>query len=205
MAQVIIEGLLLGLSSGAYCLGSCLAFFMPYLLSEAETKIRGNIKNILFFILGRFVSYIIFALIIGFLGQRFRNVFSIKFSHVSLIIISLLMLAYSFGKNFNESKLCRLILPRFVSLRMPFILGLFLGLNPCIPFFTAALRIWTIGNIFSGVVLFTAFFVGTSVYLVPITMVSYLNRVERVKQVGMILTMLSGLWFLFVGISGLIS
>lgn len=202
MTQIIFEGLILGLSSGVYCLGACFVFFMPYLLIEAKQKVFENLKKILSYMAGRLIAYIAFALIMGFIGSSYRNIFTVKFSHFSLIAASLLMLIYALTRNFPDSGFCALFLRRFSLTRIPFFLGLFSGLNPCLPFLVGAARLWTLGSILHGVILFMAFFLGTSVYMVPLVFVSYLNRVERIKQIGLMVALLSSLWFLFVGISG---
>lgn len=201
MTQIIFEGLILGLSSGVYCLGACFVFFMPYLLSEAKQKVFENLKRILSYMAGRLIAYIAFALIMGFIGSSYRNIFTVKFSHFSLIAASLLMLIYALTRNFPDSGFCA-YLRRFSLARIPFFLGLFSGLNPCLPFLVGAARIWTLGSILHGVLLFLAFFLGTSVYMLPLVFVSYLNRVERIKQIGLMVALLSSLWFLFVGIFG---
>ncbi len=202
--QIIFEGLMLGLSAGVYCVGACLVFFMPYLLVEGRQKVSENAGNIALFMLGRLVAYVGFALIMGSIGVAHRDIFTAKFSHFSLVVISLLMLAYAVTHNFSESKRCGFLLKRFKLMRMPFFLGLFSGLNPCLPFLAATARLWTINTVFGGVILFLAFFFGTSVYMLPLLFVSYLNRIQRVKRIGIIVALLSSLWFLFVGISGLI-
>ncbi len=195
---------MLGLSTGAYCLGACLLFFMPYLLTEGRQKISGNVKNISFFMLGRLISYTLFALIVVSIGAGYRSIFTVRLSYLSLIIISLLMLAYALTRNFGELKFCRRFLCHFSSTRMPFALGILSGLNPCMPFLAAAARIWTLGDVSSGLVLFFAFFIGTSVYMIPLVFISYANRVERLKQIGLIMAFISGIWFLCVGITGII-
>lgn len=205
MVRIVTEGLLLGLSTGAYCLGTCMIFFMPYLLGEGRQGVPENLGKILFFMLGRLVAYIGFALGVGFLGMKYRNLFTVKFSYFSLIIVSLLMIAYALTGNFGKLKFCRRIIHHFSSKRMPFALGVFSGLNPCVPFLIGAVRIWTIESISLGVVLFLAFFLGTSVYMIPLVFVSYLNRIKRLKQIGLIIALLSGLWFLFVAIAGLLN
>lgn len=202
MVQVIFEGLLLGLSSGAYCIGTCLVFFIPYIISQNE-PLNKNIKTVLFFMSGRLVSYVGFAALIGLLGENFSGLIPPKLSHISLITVSLLMLFYAVIQNFKGLKFCRIILPHFDTKRMPFILGVFLGLNPCIPFLAGAVRIWTLHDLFLGIVLFLAFFIGASVYILPLFFAYYLNRIERVRTIGLILTLLCGIWFLFVGITGL--
>ena len=195
---------MMGFSTGMYCIGTCLVFFMPYLVVEAKQKVCENARNILLFLLGRFIAYIGFALIMGSLGAAHREIFTAQFSHLSLAIASMLMLAYALTNNFADSKFCKPLLQRFRLMRMPFFLGLFTGLNPCLPFLVGVARLWTLQSIMNGVVLFAAFFVGTSVYMIPLIFVSYLNRMERMKHIGLMVALLSSLWFLFVGISGLV-
>ena len=194
---------MLGLSSGVYCAGSCLAFFVPYLLAEGKKNISENIYKISSFMLGRLTAYIVFALVMGFIGAAYRNIFTSRFSHICLIVASSLMLIYSLSRNFKDSGFCANLVRGFSLTRMPFLLGLFTGLNPCPPFLVGAARLWTLNSIFSGVVLFIAFFLGTSVYMIPLAFVSYVNKSERIKNIGLMVAVLSGIWFLFVGISGL--
>lgn len=204
MIQIILEGLLLGVSAGIYCLGACLVFFTPYLLVEGKQRVSENLRKISLFILGRLIAYIVFALIMGFIGSSYKNIFTARFSYISLIVASSLMLAYSFAHNFRDTKFCAPFIKRFSLMRIPFFLGIFTGLNPCPPFLVGAARLWTLNNILGGVMLFVAFFLGTSVYMIPLIFVSYLNKSERIKQIGLMVALLSGAWFLFVGISGLI-
>lgn len=195
---------MLGVSAGVYCLSTCLVFFTPYLLAEGRQKVFENAGKVGLFMLGRFIAYIGFALIMGFVGSAFRNIFSPKFSNISLIVVSLLMFFYALSRNFPGVKFCNFLLPHFSSERLPFFLGFFSGLNPCLPFLVGVSRLWTLNSIFGGVVLFAAFFLGTSIYMIPLVFVSYLNRSERFKQIGAIVALLSSIWFLFTGISGLI-
>ena len=52
-------------------------------------------------------------------------------------------------------------------------------------------------------ILFIAFFLGTSVYMIPLAFVSYINKSVRIRQISLMVALLSGAWFLYVGISGL--
>jgi len=214
MIRIIFEGLMLGLSSGIYCVGSCLIFFMPYLLVEGKLKAYENLKKILSFMLGRLIAYIAFALIIGFIGSSYRSIFTplensfltgftARLSYICLIVASLLMLIYALSHSFRDSGFCPSFINRFSLTRIPFFLGLFTGLNPCPPFLVGVARLWTLNNIVGGVVLFIAFFLGTSVYMFPLAFFSYLNKNARIKQIGLMVALLSSLWFLFVGIIGL--
>ena len=202
MIRIILEGITLGLSAGIYCVGSCLVFFVPYLLVEGAQKIFENLRKIFLFMLGRFIAYIAFAVIMSLIGSAYRNIFTVRFSHICLIVASSLMLVYSLAHNFRDSGFCAPLIRRFSLMRMPFFLGLFTGLNPCPPFLVGLAVLWTINDITGGIILFSAFFAGTSVYMIPLAFVSYLNKSERIRQIGMMVALLSSLWFLFVGISG---
>ena len=203
MIRIIFEGLMLGLSAGIYCVGACLVFFMPYLLVEGKQKVFENLKKILSFMLGRLMAYIAFALIMGLIGLSYQSIFTVRFSNICLIVASSLMLIYSLTRKFKNSGFCAGFINRFSLIRMPFFLGIFTGLNPCPPFLVGAARLWTLNDMLGGVILFIAFFLGTSVYMVPLIFVSYLNKSERIKQIGLMIAVLSSLWFLFVGILGL--
>ncbi len=194
---------MLGLSSGIYCVGSCLVFFMPYLLVEGKQKVFENLGKILSFMTGRLIAYIAFALITGFIGSSYQSLFTNRFSNICLIAAASLMLIYSLSHSFRGSGFCAPFIRRFSLMRIPFFLGLFTGLNPCPPFLVGVARLLTLNNILGGVVLFIAFFLGTSAYMIPLVFVSYLNKNERIKQIGIMVALLSSIWFLFVGIAGL--
>ncbi len=203
MIRIIIEGFMLGLSVGFYCVGVCLVFFMPYLLTEGKQKLRENIREILLFMLGRLIAYTGFGLAAGILGETYRDVVSVKVSYWGLTLISLLMLFYALTHNFADTKFCKPFVHRFSLLRIPFFLGIFSGLNPCPPFLVGVVRVFLLHNVVSGVILFVAFFLGTSVYMIPLVFASFLNQSKRIRQIGATIALLSSLWFLFVGISGL--
>ncbi len=194
---------MLGLSAGIYCVGSCLAFFMPYLLVEGRQKVLENLGKIISFMSGRLIGYIAFALIVGFIGSSHQSIFTNRFANICLVVAASLMLIYSLSHSFRDTAFCAALTKRFSLTRVPFFLGLFTGLNPCPPFLVGVARLLTINNILGGVVLFIAFFLGTSVYIFPLAFISYFNKSERIRQIGLMVALLSSIWFLFVGISGL--
>ena len=195
MIQIFLEGLMLGLSTGIYCVGTCFIFFVPYLLAEGKQGIFENSGKIAAFMSGRLIAYIVFALIIGFIGASYQNIFTAKFSHICLVAAALLMLVYSVTRNIKGEGFCSTLVGRFSLMRLPFFLGLFTGFNPCPPFLVGAARLLTLGNIPGCVVFFIAFFAGTSVYMLPLLSVSFFNKSERIKQIGGMIALLSGLGF----------
>ncbi len=103
MIRIIFEGVMLGVSAGVYCAGTCLVFFMPYLLAEGEQRMSGNLKKISLFMLGRLIAYIGFALIVGLVMSANRSIFTARFSHIALIMASTVMLVYGQAHNFSGS------------------------------------------------------------------------------------------------------
>ena len=204
MTGIIVEGLALGLSAGVYCVGSCMVFFMPYLVVEGKRNISDNLKKISSFMAGRLIAYVAFAFAVGLIGASYRNIFTAKFSNICLIAASSFMIIYSLTHNFKDSGLCALFVRRSSLMRIPFLLGMLTGLNPCPPFLVGSARLWTLNDILLGVILFIAFFLGTSVYMLPLALVSYINRSERIRKIGAMVALVSGVWFLFMGIAGLV-
>jgi sulfite exporter TauE/SafE len=203
MTGIIIEGFLLGLSAGVYCVGSCMVFFMPYLVVEGRQNIFDNLKKISSFMLGRLIAYIIFAVVAGLIGTAYGNIFTARFSNICLVAASSFMIVYSLTRNSRSSGFCALFVERASLMRVPFFLGMLTGLNPCPPFLVGTARLWTLHDISGGVVLFIAFFMGTSIYMIPLVFVPFISKSERIKRIAIMVALISGVWFLFMGIAGL--
>ena len=62
MPALFSEGFLLGLSTGAYCLASCLPVLAPYLLAGGGLSWKINFLIFIEFLAGRFIAYALFAL-----------------------------------------------------------------------------------------------------------------------------------------------
>lgn len=56
----MLQGLVLGLSNGAVCIGSCAPFILPYMLSGGKT-VKSNFSDLFIFLTGRFSGYLGFA------------------------------------------------------------------------------------------------------------------------------------------------
>ena len=78
-ARFLIEGFLLGLSTGHICLATCGPIYAPYLMSYMRRPVR-YVTAVLEISLGRFITYILVGAIAGIFGRQVTDlvqVFSI--------------------------------------------------------------------------------------------------------------------------------
>ena len=67
-----------------------------------------------------------------------------------------------------HSPICRAIRQRYGSRQSALVFGFLTGVNFCPPFLAAASRVLGGGNAFTGTVYFLFFYIGTSVFLLPL-------------------------------------
>lgn len=202
MTALLAEGLGLGLSTGLYCVGACVPVLVPYLLAEE----RGWERDLVLlgkFLLGRLAAYLLFAVVVGAAGASLGAP-PPWLSGASLLACGLLLLAYAFTRSLPRLDLCATV-SRSPALRQaPFLLGFLVGANPCPPFVAGLARLLTVGSVAGCVAYFSAFFVGTTAYVLPVLLAVPLKAVERLKSAAAIAAGLSGLWFIGLGLARLV-
>ncbi len=198
-----MEGFFLGLSCGTGCLVFCAPVFMTYVLVEGH-DIKTNYAYLAEFILGRLVGYIIFAIItwlvsLVLIGQFKEN--NLLFG-IAYVILAGVMVVYVFRKKqpicVAEGTLAKTKaekLPYF-----PLILGLLTGLNLCPPFILAIVRAIKIGDLARNILFFVQFFLGTTIYLLPIPLVGFIKTKKCLLIIGRITAILVALYYIYVGI-----
>jgi sulfite exporter TauE/SafE len=202
MIRVVIEGWLLGLSTGPYCLGACMPFMIPYLFAEGKPTLRANLRIIGEFLLGRFLAYLLFGALVGWIGEFLKPHLSQRVASAALGITAAFMLLYALIKSLPRWKVCGWFVRRLPMGRMPLLLGLLIGINVCPPFLVAAARLLQVGGPSSGAVFFLGFFAGTSLYTLPLLSLSPLTRTVRFQRIGTLSAILVGSWFLITSFLG---
>ena len=225
--MIFVKGLMLGLASGVVCAGYCGPILVPYLLSRGETILK-NLATIVLFMGGRLAGYLIFAVIAWAAGTAAANITNEKAVIGGIyIVLAVLMIIYGFKKAGGEcagkkatSFFERLRLLRLRSLRSPsarndilstlnnqtifaVILGLLTGLNLCPPFLIAFTEGTQAGSIWASMLYFTAFFVGTSVYILPMAVIGLGRRIEALRYAGRLAAGVMGVYYLYLGITTL--
>ena len=204
LTRLLIEGFTLGLSTGPYCLTACAPLVIPYMLAEQRTGWRGNILLLAEFLGGRLVAYLIFGFAAGLAGEKLHGHLPSWMIPLALLVSGLLMLFYLMIKAAPSSKLCAAAWVSKGIQRLPFALGFALGMNLCPPFVTGLVRVLALGTALLGTLYFAAFFVGTSLYLLPLTLATPFLSQKRMGFIGTLSGALAGLWFTASGLFGLL-
>ena len=201
----MFKGFILGLSSGGYCLASCIPVFVPYILSE-DKKTKWNFICLSKFMLGRLLGYILFALLAWITGN-----FIIKQSHykeiifaLSYIFLSFTLIVYTFSKS---HRFCNIkYFSKFSNysnkekgFTTVVLLGFLTGINVCPPFILAFSDAAFFTNILSSILYFAAFFVGTAVYFIPIPFIGVLKG-KQIKLIGQMCSLIIGVFYMYSGI-----
>lgn len=202
MVRLIIEGWMLGLSTGPYCLGACMPFMIPYLFAEGRPTWGANLRLLGEFLLGRFLAYLVFGAAVGWIGGLLKPHLTQQFAALALGATAALMLLYALVKSLPHWAVCAWFLRRLPMIRMPLVLGFLIGINVCPPFLVAVARLLQVGGLSSGMVFFVGFFAGTSLYTLPLLGVSPLTRRVRFQRIGTLSAILVGSWFLVSAVFG---
>lgn len=191
MFEIFIEPILLGLSSGLFCFSYCLPFIAPYLLSE-ERQRQENLAVVLKFILGRLVGYIFFGAFFGYLGEKINDNLVDFLINLSLLGLALILFFYTLGLAKKQGMLC--LGERFKS-RTPLLMGFLMGINVCPPFLISIAYVFTLNSWFLGVIFFLMFFLGTTVYFLPLFFLGFLNKAKEFRAAAKFSALIVSLFF----------
>ncbi len=203
---MILNALMLGLSTGAFCMGTCAPVLMGLLLSRAEKGWRQNTASLALFFLGRFLAYILFAVISFGIGEIFRGgrLFSTVLLPAGEILLGLLMLIYSIHTHFPHLTLCGITL-RWQESRWPlFAAGFFTGMNLCPPFLMAVGMAAESASVWDSILFFAVFFMATSLYLLPFVFSGMAARFILIRSAARIVCGLTGFWLIFSGVKKMV-
>jgi hypothetical protein len=202
MLPIFSEGFVLGLSTGFYCLASCLPALLPWLLSEGAGRLKTNFSVLLEFLAGRFFAYLLFALVSIEIGRAGKPYLPARLAPLAMVLTALAMLCFLFATRGGlPGKGClRPVSP--VLRRIPLALGFMTGINLCPPFVAAFVRLVEMADFAAGLVYFAGFFTATSAFLLPALGVTPFTG-ERLKNIGRMTLFISGLWYLTLGLKGL--
>lgn len=206
MNALAINGFLLGLSTGVFCLGSCLPVLLPFILVEKRKDFFRNLLVVLEFSGGRMVAYLIVGFIVGYLGKKLTPGGSHLFMAAVMVGLSVLLLGYGLVRTFPHVKMCFFV-NRITGdfKRFPFLMGILLGLNVCPPFLLAIT--YTLdngGGPLTGVLFFLFFFLGTSVFIIPLAFMGPFSQFPWLLRLSKVSLVASGVIFLGLGLKGLL-
>jgi len=187
----IFNGLLLGLATGIFCTSYCAPVFLPQLMSQRKAW-----SVFLKFNLGRFFAYVIFGAVFGWLGAQYHAQFLQNFARWVMITLSILLILYGLGLTLPKLRWCAWT----KKIQLPLVSGFLLGINICPPFLLAIVNNFQTGGVLNGVYFFIMFFLGTTVYLVPLVFLGYFSKIRWVRQAGRLAAIAVGVIFLIQSI-----
>jgi len=82
----------------------------------------------------------------------------------------------------------------------PVALGFFTGLNLCPPFLAAFANASYTGSLLASLLFFTAFFLGTSLFFVPIPFLGAFSHIQPLRIIGKYAAIIMALYYLYSGI-----
>ena len=198
---MIGEALLLGLSSGTFCIMYCAPIAIPFFFSE-EMDRKANIVNASLFIFGRLIGYCLFGAFLGVVGAYALGyldpVIRRRVESIGNILVGVIMLASGIYFNFPKVKICNVFRRIIGPGHSAILYGILTGLNLCPPFFAAAAGAFSSGSSFGGAIYFIFFFFGTTIYFIPLFGIHLLNkRIVNFRMVSRLILILMGGYLLF--------
>ena len=200
---MIGKAILLGLSTGMYCLGFCMPVLVPLVVGGYRETMARRAIPLLYFSLGRLVAYCLFGALVGYLGMQIQNPLVVRIGAGAMIGLSVLLIVMGLSGNRLPGHSCRTIAGRFGVAGMPVMLGFFTGFNLCPPFILALNAVFLQGDVMEGVGFFLVFFLTTSLYLLPFVFVGSLGKNDNIRWVARLSGVVSGVLFLFSGLATL--
>lgn len=197
---MLAKALLLGLSTGPFCLGYCLPVLFPLACAGGKSALPGRLRMLGEFSLGRMVAYLLFGALAGWLGGRMEHPLLASISAWGLVVLSVLLIAYGLVTGFPKLGLCSRLKPLLPFRYLPLGLGFLTGLNVCPPFLMATAYVFTMGRVWSGIAFFAIYFLTTTLWLLPILFAGAAARVEQVRWLAQLSALTAGLLFLWMGL-----
>ena len=203
-----MDAFLLGLSIGVTCLASCAPVLVPYLLGRG-TGVAGNWAPLLRFLAGRFGGYLLFGVLVWFLGRPVLRAVGSPglLTGVAYVVLAVLLMVFAFV---DPRPSCNNGVKRLFCGRggladpsnpwVPALAGLATGLSFCPPFLLALVAGAAATSLSSCLFFFTMFFLGTSVLLVPTPFIGVLGGFAALRTAGRMAAGVIGAYYLYSGI-----
>lgn len=197
--QFLTEGFFLGLATGHICFATCGPIYSPYLILRKNDLLRSSF-SILKISLGRFVSSVLVGIAAGLFGRTISTINRSYFTIAAYILFSIFLIASAFRAR-NREKGCTLSRwTRFSD--SPLLLGLVTGVSFCPAFLIALTRAVDLSGPASGALLFTGFFSGTNIFLLPLAVFGVIGNNKTARKIAFVCSLAVGGWFILqAGIS----
>lgn len=199
------DSFILGLSSGSACLATCGIVMFPYLMAGSAGVKRITI-DLSLFLFTRFFVYLLLATVSWYFGQAiFSNQIVRNFVPGILYIVFAIMLVWYSISN-SRTKDCPAKIVSTVNNKklVPVFLGVVNSLGFCPALFLIITKGATQGSILESYLAFLAFFLGSSLWFIPLPLAGKIRKKEVLKTIGILATGLAGIIFMIKGITNIV-
>jgi len=203
MLEIISEGFILGLATGSVCAVVCTPLLAPALLVRDRPSWGGSVRRVSEFLAGRLIAYVGVGALFGALGAATALDKSSHLSSAANVPLGLAMILVALSGQGESGGFCRFAHRIGQHARLPLALGFLTGISPCPPFVKAVHGAVVQGGMVQGALLFLAFFVATSLFILPVIVVGMGALVKPLRALGHVAAGLAGLVFLTAGVRGL--
>lgn len=199
-----MQGFFLGLANGTSCLALCAPVLIPFLLSEGQ-GVHRNLATLIQFLGGRLLGYLLFGLLAWAVGGLLLAAGGTQALLIggTYIGLAVLLLVAVFRKK-PAGGTCPLSQARARFHRWPALIpagmGLLAGLKVCPPLLLAFAGAASSGTLRGSLLLFLTFFVGTSLYFLPLPLLGAFSRMPDLRIVGKFAAAIVALYYLGSGI-----
>jgi sulfite exporter TauE/SafE len=199
------DSLILGLSSGSACLATCGMVMFPYLMA-GSAGVKRIATDLSLFLITRFVIYFILATLAWYFGQALfsnplvRNIVP----GILYIVFSVLLVWYSISKSRKPDCPAKIVRTVNNQRLIPILLGLVNSLGFCPALFIILTKSATQQTLIQSYFAFLAFFIGSSIWFLPLPLAGKIRKKEVLKNVGILATGLAGVIFMIKGLTNLI-
>ncbi len=201
-----VEGFLLGLSNGVSCLAYCAPAVVPFLLGEGKAVLP-NFRITFEFLAGRLLGYLLFAVLAWQVNRSLllRVGDPHLFIGPAYVLFSVLLMFYAFFRNRASCAggrwrgLRDLCGTKFAAV-LPVSAGFVTGLSLCPPLLLAFTGAAERPDLPGCMFFFFSFFLGTSIFLLPLPFLGFLRGSPAPRIVGRMAAGLIGLYYFYTGI-----
>ena len=193
MIATMTQGFLLGLATGTTCLATCGPVYAPYLMQYGRSLPK-SLLAVLELSAGRFLSYLVTGAAAGLLGRQVDFEAKGLLTAAAYTLCSVFLLVTAF-RTYRRDQCCRT--GRWAGIiDRPLVLGVLTGINICPPFLLALTKAASGSGPAAGITLFAAFFVGTSIWLLPIAAFGLLGKQKLFRLIARWGAVAVSVWFL---------
>ncbi len=196
LSENLVSGFTLGLLTGTTCFATCGPIYTPFLM-QRKLNLFQSFFMILEISAGRFVSYILFGMAAGLLGKSIGSFGEHKavFTSIAYVAFSVMLILSAFNTRQNEKGCAISKWGKFAN--APFLLGVVTGINFCPSFLIALTDAVNLNGPLSGAVLFFGFYMGTNIYLLPLSIFGVMGNQKVFRKIAMVASIIVGSYFIF--------